>query len=246
MAEPTFGIEVRSRGKSADGIYSDYTVRLSGLPREADRSYIEYMMEGANDALEIVTDALHRRIRGVLSIAYPENEPQIDLSAFHAEIDTTTSIRQDRPKASDSAPVATQPAPKAADPVPIATQPIPLDDEVKTSSIAFGVDIPFPAEPWFHEPITETNADGNGGGQMTAINAGLTKIGHGGKGRHAACEAILRDYGPIYWREPLSDITSVRDLTKGDASVILTWLALADANAMAGLNQALRSQECII
>lgn len=104
---------------------------------------------------------------------------------------------------------------------------IPDDSEIETSGYFWGEEIHWPPVEWLSEGITEINDDGSGGGQLKALNAALTALGYGKHLRHAAAAVLLGEYGHIYDHQPRKAIASLRDLTKAEAHVILTFIERA-------------------
>ena len=254
----TIHVGISDRAKKGDGGHRDVTINLSGIPATASESYIRMMMSTANLALDIVTEELESRIRGVVRI------PQFDLSAIDSHDDGHDDKRgrsHDVPVdeaqfekvagALLAAPVPVAPSTAApskveVDPDPFETASetaynadthitapaeIPAETDVQTSSEVFGCEIPLPPSSWLEIPVTEISNEG-GPGQLTAINAGLTKLGYGGKDRYAAAQIILQAYGPICGAPVIEAITSIRDLNKAEASIVLSFLKLADDEAL--------------
>lgn len=120
---------------------------------------------------------------------------------------------------------------------PLAHEAIPHESEVETHLYAFGVKMSLPPSDWHKESITLVNADGEGGGQMVAVNAALTGIGYGGAKRHRTAQAILDQIGSLFG-EPVTQVTSIHDLTKAEAHLILTFI---DNATPASLNDLYRA-----
>ena len=219
MNEPTFHVGVSRRSKNPDGSYTDFTINLSGIPITADRSVIELMLGGANTAIDLVSEELDRRIRDT-----------IGPHACHLPIAARRSISHFDIEAVERE---------------HALPPIPDADDVRMSSSVFGIEIPMPPASWHEEPLTQ-ESQGGGAGQLTAVNAGLTQIGHGKKARHPAALAIVQAYGPIAGQNPREGLGSIYELTKAEASVILSFLALADDRALTALKMAIEVGTCTI
>lgn len=100
---------------------------------------------------------------------------------------------------------------------------IPGEDEISTKLSIFGVDVDIPPMEWAKVPITEVSTEGEGGGQLKALNTVLSLIGYKGKDRHWASLAILHAaFGPFR-----GTLDSLKDLTKAEAHVILSYLDAA-------------------
>ena len=216
MNEPTFHVGVSRRSKCPDGSYTDFTINLSGIPLTADRSVIEMMLDGANTAMDLVSEELDCRIRNM-----------IGPHTFHLPVAPLRSISHFDIEAVERAHAET-PVPDAAD--------------VRMSSSVFGVEIPMPLPSWHEEPLTQ----GGTSCQLTAVNAGLTQIGYGKKARHPSALAMVQAYGPIAGHGPRDGLGSIYELTKAEACIILSFLALADDKALTALKMAIEVGTCTI
>lgn len=101
---------------------------------------------------------------------------------------------------------------------------IPSAADVKLTETYLGIDMdPFPTH-WNQEPVSKEGGE-SGGGEMKALNTVLSQSGYGGDLRHKAAGAILND--PF--------ISSLNDLNKYQAHVIMRWFELAGLANMAAL-----------
>ena len=117
---------------------------------------------------------------------------------------------------------------------------IPRAEDVRMSGTVFGVEIPLPDPAWLLEPITQVNNDGNGGGQLKAVNTALGHAGYKGKDRHPAALAILQAYGELSMGTEVRDeLTSISDLSKAEAHIVLSFLELAETDDLQALRIAL-------
>ncbi|MFZ4484883.1 MAG: AAA family ATPase, partial [Chthoniobacterales bacterium] len=112
---------------------------------------------------------------------------------------------------------------------------IPRDEDVEVGVNIFGVDVPFPSGGP-REVITDTNADGSGGGQLKAVNTALGSLGYKGDTRHLAMNAWLNEY----WSEdsPSEQINSIRDISREEAHAFLDWASRATDESKALLKSA--------
>lgn len=105
---------------------------------------------------------------------------------------------------------------------------IPADHEAETPKpetlSAFGLTIDAPPIEWATEKITEINVDGTGGGQLKALNTALGEAEYKAKDRHWATLALLQ---ALYGGIARTQIDSLKDLTKLEASALLNWFEIA-------------------
>jgi hypothetical protein len=113
--------------------------------------------------------------------------------------------------------------------------PIPSEDEIHTHVTAFGVTVELPDITQMMEPISEVNADGTGGGQMRALNTVLGEYKLVKKDRHWACLVLLQQ---MFGAMARTEINSLRDLTKYEASVLLSWFSFANEITVSMLRDA--------
>jgi hypothetical protein len=115
---------------------------------------------------------------------------------------------------------------------------IPDDTDAATSVLVLGARIPLPNLEWANEPITMEGTDGRAG-QMVALNAGLTEVGYGKGKRHAACLAILEAFSRAAGLPVREELTSVKELTKMEAHILLCWLQNPRPDTIAELKNAI-------
>lgn len=104
-------------------------------------------------------------------------------------------------------------------------EPIPTEADIHTHVSAFGVTVERPDITQMMEPISEVNADGTGGGQMRALNTVLGEYKLVKKDRHWACLVLLQQ---MFGAMARVEVGSLRDLTKYEASVLLSWFSFAN------------------
>lgn len=129
--------------------------------------------------------------------------------------------------------------PVASEPVPEPVAEIP-GDEIETSRDVWGTRITIPPKEWIVENIGEDDGDN----QLVAVNAGLTAIGYGGKLRHAAALHLIQQFGEYHGHE-LVEVTSIRDLSRADANIVLQWLRDPTPIGLARLSESL-GQEVLL
>lgn len=148
----------------------------------------------------------------------PEPEPQTPEPARDATSELMDAL---------AASIAQAQAKKAGQPAPPVVlrdeNPFPPDYEVSACTGVLGVQIDHPPLHWHEEPITTEGEEGSAG-QMIAVNAALTGIGYGKSLRHPAALAILQAYGSIGDQPARDSLASIKDLTKAEAHIILSWL----------------------
>lgn len=109
---------------------------------------------------------------------------------------------------------------------------IPEESAVTTETRILGMVVPTPPAEWNDVPITnETTENIDSRGQLIALNAGLTEIGYGKELRHPAVMAILCDG---------TRLESLKDLTKAQAHLVLTWIDCVTPDRMAALATAIQ------
>ena len=187
--------------------------------------------------------------------ADPEPEAQTEsLQDAVARITSTTPPASLYVGDPDDLPPTIEPAPRI-EPAPINPDPVinqisalPDPDDLNMSIpfvnvLGIGLRIPEAENARWQEPITEVNRDGTGNGQLMAINAALTGKGFTKDGRWRACESILNgiDRGDDFPME--IEITSTRDLSAAQASIVLEWLTQAEETDMARLVADMRAKK---
>lgn len=265
------------RFKTPDGGHAELTMNCSGIAPTDSDDMIRIMVGRGQVALELMMDEVERKASDILSSVAPlsrqaprvtatpvaQSQPKLNANAFSpAPPEPTGTIVKPEPAPiaqavqaiNDGATKSFDSNTHTHDPFETDKQFIPYSSEVSIGSTAFGIQINWPPVDWTGYPITEINADGTKGGQMLALNAGLTAINCGKGDRHTACEEILRAYGPIHSLHLREAVGSLRELTKAEASVCLEWIANAEQQhiqqlhvAMGGVSQSVQEeQECII
>jgi hypothetical protein len=200
---------VSRRVKTADG-HSDYTINVSGIPVSSSEDYIRRAVATADLALDIVREEIEKRISGRL---------------------LDQSLRSPSPAPSANLNLS------VFDETP--AQRIPDASEIYIGRPVFGVDVSDPRQEWEWEKLNTENSDGSQGGQLLALNAGFTAFGFKGPLRHRASVEILKAYGNIGRNTSRISCRSLKDLTKAEAHIVLTFLAQADAKAIELLKTAI-------
>ncbi len=245
MTETTFHAGATRRIKTADG-HADYSINVSGISISASDDFIRMAVERAEFTLGVITEEIQRRIvNGVQSPAIRNEKvhaPRVNHSAFESYQSSEESPGLNGP--------LTSPEKKGLDHTPDGREIDPFDGKpvgdfipdpssVSMTGSAFGVEIPQPHSTWCAEPATRVNNDGNGGGQIKALNTALAAAGYKGVRRHSATLAILQAYGEIHGYEVRDSVESLNDLSKAEAHLALSFFALADQNAMTALKLAM-------
>lgn len=148
-------------------------------------------------------------------------------------------------------PVAVAPIdPAPIDPAPVIQQisalpdPDDLDMSIPFANVlGIGIRIPDVTDGRWQEPITEVNRDGTGNGQLMALNAVLTGKGFAKEGRFRACESILNNIDRGDDIRTAIEVTSTRDLSAAQASIVLEWLTQAEETDMARLIADMRERK---
>jgi hypothetical protein len=215
MDEPRIRVSIERRFNVGRYEYETVSIALSSLPYSASDLLIQEMLTTAERAAGLIRESICERIAQIRGTGPRKN---LDPEAFRT------------PEASSNGELVSVDL----------EAPIPHDCEVDLDRLVFGVTVPLPPSEWLREPITEVNSDGNGSGQLTAINAALTSAGYGGKLRHPAALAILRAFGPLYDASPRETVGSIRDLSKAEAHIVLTWIERAVAPHLGQLAEAVK------
>lgn len=204
------------------------TVGLSKVPFEADDALLDRMMQTADRSYQRISQDLRGRIA---TIRREDRAPNLNAFAVSPEPEATTLGCVVTADGSVDAPTTEAPQPvtqTTEDPVPatesqplpeVAAAEIPDESEVRTSFDIFGFEIEEPPPAWRDEPLSMVGEDGGQGGQMLALNAGLSALGFKGDLRHPAVDAALAAWDPF--REPTQ---SLKDLDKAEAHIVLTLI----------------------
>ena len=261
MTETTFHAGATRRVKTADGGHADYSINVSGISISASDEFIRMAVERAEFTLGVITEEIERRIASGVQSPSMRTErvhaPRVNPSAFESHqrdeaerrVTPEESARESLGLRADGWSLPLQEK-KGLDHTPDGREIDPFDGKpvgdfipdpqnVSMTGSVFGVEIPHPHFTWCAEPVTRVNNDGNGGGQLKALNTALSAAGHKGVKRHPASLAVLQAYGEIHGYEVRDSLDSLNDLTKAEAHVILSFFELADSNALTSLRIAL-------
>ncbi|AIE83508.1 DEAD/DEAH box helicase [Fimbriimonas ginsengisoli] len=248
MEEPQIHVGVERPFRLPDGQVARITINLSRIPATASDSLITSMMGRATTGLALILAEAEDRARNMTRPPRPlfVNVDALADEPLNGELDIDEED-DDREETIDDLPKEPPATPNLApiDPAPTApvVAAIPREEDLRVDGAeAFGIFIPYPPEEWNYEAITEIGVNG-GAGQLTALNAGLTSIGFGGARRHAACFAILSEYGDLPTAAVIDEVSSTRDLSKADAHIVLSWLEQARPENVAELANAIRPQD---
>lgn len=113
---------------------------------------------------------------------------------------------------------------------------IPHESDVTLPTIhVLGIDVMAPQAEWLVEPIEELDPAGGQGKQMKHLNTALTSAGFKDGDRHWASLAIIKAaYGGI----ARTSLTSLKQLTRGEAHVVTAWLMEAGEAELSALRKA--------
>lgn len=217
--EPRVHVGLSRRLRHADGSHTELTINLSGIPATSSDALIAAMMGRAQSAIEVSLAEMEARLNPSSSPKPPRVEPS-NPSAFAPVVAPAPEPRHvdaDTGEILDHAPE------------------IPARQAVQVSVDVLGVPMPVPAEDPPADPITTVNRDGDGGGQLKALNTALGSAGYKGTERHRAAEQVLWQMGGLPNGER---ITSLYDLSSYQASGLLEWFAVATPDALATLQAA--------
>lgn len=218
MTDPTIHIGATRRIRHRDGSHTDYTINLSGIPATSGDHLITAMMGRAQAGLDAILTEIEDRIH-----------PRVSISAFELETKTIVNAIEEKAEILAAAIKATTELTEHVN-----QKFIPKAEEVYDYGHAFGISIPFPRYDWLQEVIsTEDGHD-----QRKALNAGLTKAGFGGKMRHRACLAILKEYGNIHDQAARSVLETLNSLSRAEAHICLAWLEQANQYNFAAMSKA--------
>ena len=192
------------------------TVGISQVPLHATDAMIADMLKTSARVVE----ALDRQIEHELG----PRDPKALYAPEQSPAPEYTQPSPQPPVASGKAEAWDPPAPS-----------IPDESQVTVPHVSvFGVDVTIPPAELLMQPIEATAPDGGQGRQLRALNASLTEAGFKEGDRHWASLAIIQAaFGGI----ARVKVTSLKDLTKGEAHVILDFLMGADAAAISELGR---------
>lgn len=239
MDEPKIHVGFTAKNiRMVDGVVGDLTINLSGIPATSSTGLLQCMTGQARSAIEHIVGEIESRVGCAAPTATPEAPVAFNLGAFAPGTPETaapteaptapTTITPTEGVHIDADPetgeVCATPDPTSLQKLEVET--IPADDDVPGGRNVLGISIKFPPATWHNEPLTTRDEDGGQGGQLRALNAGLTNAGYGGKLRHAAAMELLTAYGPVTGEVAVrSSVDSLNDLTKAEASILLDWLS---------------------
>ncbi len=231
MSEPTVSVTVERRKNLGRYEHENVSIGIYRIPWNASADDIQHAIDTGDLAAAMLQDAVGQRINQLQArfdalLDSPVSCPNCG--------DTLTGTDCERCASLIAAQI--EPAEPVAEPEP-AEPPIPHDDEVSTPDelklTAFGVTVDVPWLDWMIEPITEINRDGTGGGQLKALNTALGVAGFKGKDRHWASLALLQAFYGALGRV---QIDSLKELTRGEAHVLLEWFEQDDPEAILGVS----------
>jgi hypothetical protein len=197
------------------------TVGISQVPLHATDAMIADMLKTSARVVE----ALDRQIEHELG-------PRDPKALYAPEQSPAPEYTEPSPQPSPQPPVASGKAEAWDPPAPS----IPDESQVTVPHVSvFGVDVTIPPAELLLQPIEATAPDGGQGRQLRALSASLTEAGFKEGDRHWASLAVIQAaFGGI----ARVKVTSLKDLTKGEAHVILDFLMGADAAAISELKTA--------
>lgn len=226
MSGPTMHCSIERKFNLGNFQTKTITVGISQVPLHATDAMVADMLKTS----ATIVEALDRQIEHEFS--------HRDMKAFAGTAKFGSEEAVSTVKSSEgSEALRSTPAPEPiADPWEGAeVNRIPDESEVSlpTASV-FGVDVALPPAELLVQPIEATAPDGGQGKQLKALNASLTEAGFKDGDRHWASLAIIQ---AAYGGMARTALTSLKDLTKGEAHVILDFLFNADAAAISALRQ---------
>lgn len=215
MSGPTMHCSIERKFNLGNYQTKTVTVGISQVPLHATDAMVADMLRTS----ATVVEALERQIehefapRDMSALVAPAPQPE----------PTSEPLKQDDD-------------PWVEDAKMVAPAPIPDESEVSLPTAdVFGVTVTLPPAELLLQPIEATAPDGGQGKQLKALNAGLTEAGFKDGDRHWASLAIIQ---ATYGGMARTEVKSLKDLTKGEAHVILDWLFHATDAAVSRLRQA--------
>ena len=246
-------------------------ISLSGIPAFATEETIREMIGTGELAFHLVHGELINRVAEAIRSNTPiqrdrhgrpreeTKQRQLNMSAFDA-VDTTAEAKDEDPFSEDkSAPDQRfeKPVPKASSAISVSTAqegpaksdvpatptdefdpenwrdaPIPSADEVTPAGqylSAFGLAVFCPEnDVSFRLQASEP--------QIKALNTGLSAAGYKGQARHPATLAVLREMNVAP-----AGLTSLKELSKGEASLAIEWFKKAAPSHLHSLKEHLCS-----
>lgn len=220
MSGPTMHCSIERKFNLGNFQTKTITVGISQVPLHATDAMVADMLKTS----ATIVEALDRQIEHEFS--------HRDMKAFAATYETKPEPTAEAPKAQADTKLTPDEDPWEGAEV----NRIPDESEVSlpTASV-FGVDVALPPAELLVQPIEATAPDGGQGRQLKALNASLTEAGFKDGDRHWASLAIIQ---AAYGGMARTALTSLKDLTKGEAHVVLDFLFNADAAAISALKQA--------
>lgn len=212
MSGPTMHAAVTRKFNLGNWESKEITIGVSQVPLHATDAMVASMLQTAN------------RVVG----------------AIEAHIDAEFNHRN--PRAFDGEPIAVQiqPEPEIGGKVYAWEEPalnrIPDESEVAINTVSvFGVDVTIPPAELLLEPIEQTDANGGQGRQMKYLNTALTSAGFVDGDRHWASLAIIQAaFGGV----ARTKLTSLKELTKGEAHVVADFFMSAGEHEISQLRTA--------
>jgi hypothetical protein len=229
MSGPIMHASITRRFNLGNYQSKDITIGISQVPLHATDAMIADMLKTGSR----IVDAIDRQIEHQLGPRNPavfEADDDGKDKVWSEEAVSTVKITEDS-EASEVPPVASGKAEAWDPPAPS----IPDESQVTVPHVSvFGVEVTIPPAELLMQPIEATAPDGGQGRQLRALNASLTEAGFKEGDRHWASLAIIQAaFGGI----ARVKVTSLKDLTKGEAHVILDFLMGADAAAISELGR---------
>ena len=190
------------RFRNREGLITDITINLSGIPVTASDEHISQMMSRAYSGVGALLAQFEETVRQATA-------PRLDPAIFEP------APAQIEPSLTQIEPDSTQAHPETADEV-LETLSIPSADEVEDAGKLnlLGVCLHRPNPDWMYEPIT----DEGGKGQLKAVNTALSEAGYKGPDRFYPLNVLLSELERCQ-----TTITSTRELSKFDAHIVLSW-----------------------
>lgn len=239
MSGPTMHAAVTRKFNLGNWESKEITIGVSQVPLHATDAMVASMLQTANrvvGAIEAHIDAEfnHRNPRAFDGepIAI-QPQPEISGQAHSWEDFGVHS--------SEAGAVRQSPRPEEPRPAPRATgggvpAPIPDESEVTINTAhVFGVDVSLPPAELLLQPIEQTDPNGGQGRQMKYLNTALTSAGFVDADRHWASLAIIKE---VYGGMARTSLTSLKELTKGEAHVIADFFMSAGEAEISQLRSA--------